>query len=163
MRRALCRSAAVAGAFACLALPAGCGDGGLPRQLTPGQRADLHTLVGQARAAAAAGDLGATQAALQRLAARVRTLRDDGALEKGSAAELLKHGALAELKAAHTIAPPPAAVTPPPAAPPAPSATAPPADTPALTPPATPSPAGSARPGKKAKGHGHGKGAKQGG
>ena len=119
MRRRLIRSAVAAGAGACLALTAGCGGDGLPSQLTPGQRADLHTLVGQARTAAGAGDLAGTNAALARLKARVRTLRDDGALGKDRAAELLKYAAVAELKAARTVRAPVA--TPAPPAPPAPA------------------------------------------
>jgi len=115
MRRRLIRSAVAAGTGACLALTAGCGGDGLPRQLTPGQRADLHTLVGQARTAAGAGDLAGTNAALARLKARVRTLRDDGALGKDRAAELLKYAAVAELKASRTVRAPEA--TPPTPAP----------------------------------------------
>jgi len=115
MRRRLIRSAVAAGAGACLALTAGCGGDGLPSQLTPGQRADLHTLVGQARTAAGAGDLAGTNAALARLKARVRTLRDDGALGEDRAAELLKYAAVAELKAGRTVRAPEA--TPPTPAP----------------------------------------------
>lgn len=117
MRRRLIRSAITAAAGACLALTAGCGGDGLPSQLTPGQRADLHTLVGQARTAAGAGDLAGTNAALQRLKARVRTLRDDGALGKDRAAELLKYAAVAELKAARTVRAPVATPAPPAPAP----------------------------------------------
>jgi hypothetical protein len=109
----------------------GCGDGGLPPQLTPGQRADLHTLVGQARTAARGGDLAGTQAALHRLDARVRQLRDDGALDGDTAGELLQHSTLAGLKARATLKPAaageaPATTTPPPpvAAPPPPPAAA---------------------------------------
>ena len=115
MRRRLLRSAVAGGAGACLALTAGCGGDGLPSQLTPGQRADLHTLVGQARTAAGAGDLAGTNAALARLKARVRTLRDDGALGEDRAAELLKYAAVAELKAGRTVRAPEA--TPPTPAP----------------------------------------------
>ena len=116
MRRRLIRSTVTAAAAgACLALTAGCGGDGLPSQLTPGQRADLHTLVGQARTAAGAGDLAGTNAALARLKARVRTLRDEGALGKDRAAELLKYAAVAELKAARTVRAPEA--TPPTPAP----------------------------------------------
>ncbi len=115
MRRRLIRSAVAAGAGACLALTAGCGGDGLPSQLTPGQRADLHTLVGQARTAAGAGDLAGTNAALARLKARVRTLRDDGALGEDRAAELLKYAAVAELKAARTVRAPEATPAPTPA------------------------------------------------
>ncbi len=143
MRRALLRGAVAVSAAGGLALTAGCGGDGLPRALTPGQRADLHTLVGQARTAAGAGDLATTDAALERLKARVRTLRESGALDKAQAAELLKYAALAELKAQTTLRAaaqtPPAAVTPPPA--PAPAAEPPPAVTP-------PPPAATARPGK---------------
>ena len=155
MRRSLRRCAIALVAGGGLALAAGCGGDGLPRELTPGQRADLHTLVGQARTAAGAGDLAATNAALARLKARVRTLRESGALDGDDATELLKYAALAELKAGATIRAPVA----PPAAP-----TPPPAPDPAIEPPAavTPPPAATA-PGKakKPKGDGRGKGAKQ--
>jgi hypothetical protein len=158
MRRRLLASAV---ATASLALAAGCGSDRLPPRLTPGQRADLHTLVGQARAAAGGGDLAATNAALAQLKARVRTLRDKGALDQPRATELLKYAVLAELKAAHTVqAPAPAT-----GATPAPTPTPPPAPAPAVTPPA-PVPSAAAGGGakaKKPKGHGHGKGAGKGG
>jgi hypothetical protein len=153
MRRTARRTALATGTVACLLFAAGCGDGGLPRELTPGQQADLHALVSQARTAAGAGDPAATQAALERLQARVRSLRDSGAIEADRAAALLKYSALAELKAAHTIAPPPP--------PPAPAADAPAPAPAAVTPPpaaATATP----RAARKAKGHGHGKRAKPG-
>ena len=49
---------------ACAALAVGCGGDGLPQRITPAQESDLHTLVDRGRAAAAAGDLAATRAAL---------------------------------------------------------------------------------------------------
>jgi ribosomal protein S20 len=159
------RLAVAAAAALCLAFGAGCGGDGLPRQLTPGQRADLHTLVAQARTAAGADDLAATNAALARLEERVRALRESGAIDKEHAAKLLKYAALAELKAAHTVAPPvtPAATNPaPPASPPPPAAVQP---APAVTPPPPPARGGGAGAGKakKPKGQGRGKGAKKGG
>jgi hypothetical protein len=160
MRR---RFLAPAIAAASLAFAAGCGSDRLPPRLTPGQRADLHTLVGQARTAAGGGDLAATNAALAQLKARVRTLRDSGALDRQRAAELLKYAVLAELKAAHTVkAPAPAT-----AATPAPTPTPPPAPAPAVTPPApvpsAPAGVGGGAKAKKPKGHGHGKRAGKGG
>jgi len=151
VRRVLRNAAVMAGVAACLAGAAGCGSDELPPQLTTGQRADLHTLVGQARTAAGAGDLAATRTALEQFEARVRTLRDSGSLTDGGADELLKHAALAELKARRTIA----ATTPPPADP---AATPPPVTqpAPAVTPP--PPVGGGAKPKAKGKGNGKAKG-----
>ncbi len=114
---------------ACAALAVGCGGEGLPQRITPAQESDLHTLVDRGRGAAAAGDLAATRAALDRLDAEVRALRDSGALDDGRAAELLKISAVTELKATRALrpavpsttvaAPPAAGTTPPAAAPPA--------------------------------------------
>jgi len=151
MRRSLMRCAVAAVAAVWLSGTTGCGGNGLPHEVTPGQRADLHTLVGQARTAAGAGDLAATSAALARLKARVRMLRASGALEGAHAAELLKYAALAELKAQVTIraqARPAPAVTPPPASPPA------------VTPPpvATPPPGKVKKPKASPDGKGAGKG-----
>lgn len=156
MRRRLLRSAAAAATGACVAFTAGCGGDGLPSQLTPGQRADLHTLVDQARTAAGAGDLAATNAALARLKARVRTLRDDGALEDDRAAELLKYVAVAELKAARTVRVPVATAPAPPAPAPTPVPDPAPADDDDLGELTPPPPAAKGPPGKakqpKAKG-----------
>ncbi len=145
------QAAVAAGAAACLAGTAGCGSDELPPQLTPGQRADLHTLVGQARTAAGGGDLAATQTALEQLKARVRALRDSGALTDAGAAELLKHAAIAALKAQRTIAAPAAAT--------GPAATPPPAPT--VSPPAPP-PAAEQKPKGKGKGKNKDKPAKRG-
>lgn len=132
-----------AAVIACAALALGCGDDDPATRITPAQASDLHTLVDRGRTAAAAGDLDATRAALERLDAEVRALRDSGALDGGRAAELLKISAVTKLKAARTLRP----ATP---AAPATSVAAPPAAT--TSPPA----------GKKPKGKAKGKGKKGG-
>ncbi len=133
-RRAPRRRRPVAGAVvvACAALAVGCGDDGLPQRITSGQESDLHTLVDRGRTAAAAGDLAATQAALQRLDAEVRALRERGALGADRAKELLKISAVTKLKATRTLQPAAPAETV--VAPPA-QAAAPPAVAPAGKPP----------------------------
>jgi len=132
-----------AAVIACATLALGCGDDNPETRITPAQESDLHTLVARARTAATAGDLDATRAALDRLDAEVRALRDSGALDDGSAAELLKISAVTKLKAARTLQPAAAAA-------PATTVTAPPTagTRPAASPPA----------GKKPKGKAKGKG-----
>jgi hypothetical protein len=81
------------------------GCGGSRPQLAPIERTELHGFVDRARSAARAGDLPATNAALEALRARVRALRGAGRLDAESAARLLKYSAIAQLRARQTLPP----------------------------------------------------------
>jgi len=114
------------GLIAGLLLLGGCG--GSSPQLAPIERDELHSFVERARSAARAGDLPATDAALEALQARVRELRGAGRLQREAADRLLKYSAVTQLRARTTLgsaAPAPAA--------PVPAAPAPPAATEAET------------------------------
>jgi hypothetical protein len=86
---------------------AGCGD--RRPQLAPIERAELHRFVDRARGASRAGDLPATNAALEALRTRVRELRSAGRLDREIAEQLLKYSAVAQLRARQTLAPQPGA------------------------------------------------------
>jgi hypothetical protein len=90
-------------AIACALLLAGCG--GSSPQLAPIERGELHAFVDRARAAARAGDLAGTDAALEALQTRVRGLRAAGRIDEAVADQLLKFSAVAQLRARTTLAP----------------------------------------------------------
>lgn len=96
-------------AIACALLLAGCG--GSSPQLAPIERAELHAFVERARVAARAGDLARTNAALEGLRARVRTLREAGRIDEELADPLLKYSAVTLLRARQTLAPAPTSAT----------------------------------------------------
>ena len=81
----------------------GCGDTAAP--LAPIERGELHGFVERARTAARAQDLAATNAALEDLQARVRTLRARGRIDPALADRLLKYSAVTALRARQTLAP----------------------------------------------------------
>ena len=90
-------------AIACALVLAGCGESDPP--LAPIDRAELHRFVDRARTAARAGDLPATNAALEALQARVRELRAAGRVDDAAAERLLKYSAVTQLRARQTLAP----------------------------------------------------------
>lgn len=90
-------------AIACAVVLAGCGES--DRQLAPIDRSELHRFVDRARLAARAGDLPATDAALEALRARVRKLRAAGRVGDETAERLLKYSAVTQLRARQTLAP----------------------------------------------------------
>jgi hypothetical protein len=143
----------VRGSRTCIALLlvaglAGCGSSGdHPQGLTSGQAQSLVAQLEAARSSAAARDMAATRAAIDKFRGSVARLRRSGALSDGTARSL-RIGAARVLDRVHSDSAPP----PQPAAPPATQT--------------TPAPAPPAPPGKKkhedkkkhdkAKGDGHG-------
>ncbi len=91
---------AIAGAI----LLAGCGGSTSP-PLAPIERNELHGFVDRARSAARAGDLAATEGAIESLRARVRQLRGAGRIDDEAADRLLKYSAITRLRARQTLAP----------------------------------------------------------
>ena len=93
---------AIALPLACALVLAACGSSS--PQLAPIERDELHAFVDRARSAARAGDLPATNTALEALQARVRELRGAGRLDRETAEQLLKYTAVTQLRARQTLA-----------------------------------------------------------
>ena len=90
-------------AIACALVLAGCGES--DPTLAPVDRTELHRFVDRARVAVRAGDLPATDAALEALQARVRELRAAGRIADATAERLLKYSAVTQLRARQMLAP----------------------------------------------------------